>query len=58
MIESWDEDPAEYVKTELSVSERAYGAWPAPIRKLFEPARCAKPGKVKIIIEPARREAA
>jgi hypothetical protein len=33
------DDPAEYVKTRLEVSERAYTAWPQRIRAIFEPAR-------------------
>lgn len=47
VIRSWGEDPAEYVTTEIKVSERAYDAWPSPIRKLFEPARTVEPGAPK-----------
>ena len=47
-------DPSEYVRTAYEVSERAYGAWPSPIRRLFEPAR-VKLGKPRYAIE-ARRE--
>ena len=49
------DDPAEYVRTTYEVSERAYGAWPSAIRRLFEPARTVKLGKPRYAIE-ARRE--
>ena len=49
------DDPAEYVRTTHEVSERAYGAWPRHIRRLFEPARTVKFGKPRYAIE-ARRE--
>ena len=49
------DDPAEYVRTTYEVSERAYTAWPSPIRSLFEPARTVKLGKPRYAIE-ARRE--
>ena len=39
------DDPAEYLTTELKVSERAYGAWPSSIRSAFEPARTVSTGK-------------
>jgi hypothetical protein len=50
------DDPSEYVKTTLSVDERAYTAWPAHIRATFEPARTVKSGSrtVKLV----RKEAA
>jgi hypothetical protein len=50
------DDPSEYIKVKYEVSETAYGAWPAHIRKTFEPARTLKPGarSVKLI----RKEAA
>jgi hypothetical protein len=49
------DDPAEYVRTAYEVSERAYTAWPSPIRRLFEAARTVKLGKPRYAIE-ARRE--
>lgn len=49
------DDPSEYVRTTYEVSERAYSAWPQPIRRLFEPARTLKLGKPRYAIE-ARRE--
>ncbi len=49
------DDPAEYVRTTFGVSERAYGAWPSAIRRLFEPARTVKLAKPRYAIE-ARRE--
>ena len=54
----WNDDPEQYVRTELKVSETAYGSWPAPIRRLFEPARTVETGKPSYRIEPAGREAA
>ena len=44
-IRAGGEDPADYVTTEFTVSERAYGAWPTTIRAVFEPARTVEPGK-------------
>lgn len=54
----WNDDPAQYVRTELKVSETAYGTWPAAIRRLFEPARTVETGKPTYRIEPAKSEAA
>lgn len=50
------DDPDEYIKTALTVDERAYAAWPAHIRAVFEAARTVKPGTrtVKLV----RKEAA
>jgi hypothetical protein len=48
------DDPAEYVRTAFEVSERAYGAWPSAIRRLFEPARTVKLGKPRYAIETRR----
>ena len=44
-LRGWGEDPADYVTTELSVSETRYGAWPPRIRALFEPARTVGTGR-------------
>ena len=41
------EDPAEFIETKLSVSERKYGALPESWRKGFEPARTVRSGKPK-----------
>lgn len=46
------EDPAEFIDTKLSVSERKYGALPEAWRKGFEPARAVKVGTLKVILEP------
>lgn len=46
------EDPAEFIDTKLSVSERKYGAMPDAWRKGFEPARTVKAGNLKITIQP------
>ena len=54
----WNDDPAQYVRTELKVAETAYSAWPAAVRQLFEPSRTVKLGKPRYAIEPARAQAA
>ena len=41
------EEPAEFIETKLSVSERKYGALPESWRKGFEPARTVRSGKPK-----------
>lgn len=46
-ITSAGEDPAEFIETKLSVSERKYGALPESWRKGFEPARTVRAGKPK-----------
>ncbi len=46
------EDPAEFIDTKLSVSERKYGALPESWRKGLEPARTVRTGTLKITIEP------
>jgi hypothetical protein len=47
------EDPAEFIDTKLSVSERKYGALPEAWRKGFEPARAVGSGKASFKLEPA-----
>ena len=42
------EDPAEFIDTKLSVSERKYRALPEAWRKGFEPARTVKVGALKV----------
>ena len=49
------DNPAEYVRTTYEVVERAYGAWPSAIRRLFEPARTLKLGKPRYVIEARRK---
>jgi hypothetical protein len=46
------EDPAEFIDTKLSVSERKYTALPEAWRKGFEPARTMKTGTLKVTLEP------
>ncbi len=46
-IASAGEDPAEFIETRLSVSERKYSALPESWRKGFEPARTVRTGKPK-----------
>ena len=47
------EDPAEFIDTKLTVSERKYGVLPEAWRKGFEPARTVKVGALKVTLEPA-----
>ncbi|MBI1207520.1 MAG: hypothetical protein GC191_09570 [Azospirillum sp.] len=54
-------DPAELLSTTYTVSEKAYAAWPSPLRVLFEPARTERPKGSKWempIAKPARPVAA
>ena len=50
-IRAGGDDPAEYVCTEYTVSERAYGAWPSSISAAFAPARTIEAGKPSYRIE-------
>ncbi|MEN8657376.1 MAG: hypothetical protein ABF313_04985 [Marivita sp.] len=45
------EDPAEFIDTKLSVSERKYGALPEAWRKGFESARTVKVGALKVTLQ-------
>lgn len=47
------EDPAEFIDTKLSVSERKYGALPTSWREGFEPARTVGFGKASFKLEAA-----
>ena len=49
-LTEWQEDPAEYVKTEMSVAEKQYEAWPKRLKALFEPARTVSAGSPKYTI--------
>lgn len=57
-VESWGEDPTQYVTMKLSVPESAYKAWPESIKSVFEPARTVKAGKPKISFHEPKVEAA
>ncbi|PWG15746.1 hypothetical protein [Salibaculum griseiflavum] len=46
------EDPAEFIDTKLTVSERKYGALPEAWRKGLKPARTVKVGTLKVTLEP------
>jgi hypothetical protein len=48
----WGDDPADYVKAKLEVSEAAFANWPRPVRELFMPARMVKTGKPSYAIQP------
>jgi hypothetical protein len=47
------EDPAEFIDTKLTVSERKYGALPEAWRKGLKPARTVKVGTLKVTLEPS-----
>ena len=62
-ISEWDgEDQADYITVEYKVSETKYNAWPASIKRLFDPARTVGVGtasyKIKPASAPAKRRAA
>ena len=40
----WGDDPADYVKVKLEVSEAAFANWPRPVRELFIRRAPSKPG--------------
>lgn len=50
-VESWNQDPREFVSLEIKVSEAKYNAWPTSIRSVFEPARTVKAGRETFKIE-------
>ena len=57
----WGDDPADYVKVKLEVSEAAFANWPRPVRELFIPARTVETGRPVYRIETpneAKAEAA
>jgi hypothetical protein len=41
----WGDDPADYIKAKLDVSEAAFANWPRPVRELFIPARTVETGR-------------
>ena len=49
----WGDDPADYVKVKLDVSEAAFTNWPRPVRQLFTPARTVETGRPLYRIETA-----
>lgn len=48
----WGDDPSDYVKTKLDVSETAFTNWPRAVRELFTPARTVETGCPTYRIEP------
>lgn len=50
-IAAGGQDPAEFIDTKLTVSERKYSALPEAWRKGFEPARTVKTGTLKVSLE-------
>lgn len=57
IVNEWKEKPEDYLKISLEVSEASYAAWPPVIRKMFEPARTVKPGKIKATLERSKKAA-
>lgn len=53
-IKGWNENPADYVDTRVTVAENKFKAWPPALRDLFTPARTVKPGKAKFEIAEAQ----
>lgn len=47
----WGDDPTDYVKTKLDVSEAAFANWPRPVRELFMPARTVETGRPSYRVE-------
>lgn len=50
-IAAGGQDPAEFIDTKLTVSERKYSALPEAWRKGFKPARTVKTGTLKVSLE-------
>lgn len=48
----------DYISIKRDVSERAYGAWPASLRKMFEPFRTVDVGKPTFKLEQRKKDAA
>ncbi len=46
-LQAGGEKPRDYVDVTYKVTETRYKAWPERIRKIFDPARSAKPGTAK-----------
>jgi len=54
-IRGTGDDPGQYIQEKLSVSEKAFTAWPEQIKAVFLPARTVKPGKPKfeyLVLDP------
>lgn len=52
------EPPADYISIKRDVSERAYSAWPASLRKMFDPFRTVDVGKPTFKLEARKKDAA
>lgn len=50
------DDPAQYIKVELDVSERSYQAWPDKMKAMFEPLRTVTPSKAKTVLTRNKTE--
>ena len=47
----WGDDPSDYVKVRLEISESDFASWPRPLRELFQPARKVEIGPTSYRIE-------
>jgi hypothetical protein len=47
----WGDDPTDYIKVKLEVSEAAFANWPRPVRELFIPARTVETSRPVYRIE-------
>lgn len=47
----WNEDPAQYIDTDLSISEKTFKAWPETLQAKFADARTTKEGTLKLSLE-------
>lgn len=50
-LRSWGEDPADYVTTEIKVTEGRFTAWPPKLQALFLPARTVGTGRPSYSLE-------
>ncbi len=50
-IKGWKQPVADYIDTTMKVTESKWNAWPETVRKVFEPARSVKSGKVKVVFK-------
>lgn len=51
MRTGWGDDPSDYVKVRLEISESDFASWPRPLRELFLPARKVEIGPTSYRIE-------
>ena len=57
-VQSWGENPADYLNMVLSVPEARFNAWPPAIRAVFEPARTVSSGRPTFKLERSKKKGA